>query len=132
MKQAILALALLSASSLTAAQAAAKFEAVVLPSGAKASNALFRIEVATGTVVSLWGVGATQFVPSTTAAPLPAGEYHLYKSENATPDGTVYWSLYRMEVNTGRVWNLTGGGDQPYTWIEPTSTAAPVMPPAAK
>ena len=109
--------------------AAAKFEAIALPNSAKVSAALFRIEVATGTVVSVWGNGSTQFFPSADKAPLPQGEYHLYNIVNPQTDGTVFWSIYRMEANSGRVWNLVGGGDQPYVWVEVTSMAPP---PAAK
>ena len=109
--------------------AAAKFEAITLPNSSKVSAALFRIEVATGTVVSEWGNGSTQFFPSADKAPLPAGEYHLYSIVNPQADGSVYWSIYRMEANSGRVWNLVGGGDQPYVWVEATGMAAA---PAAK
>lgn len=112
--------------------AAAKFEAIALPNSAKASAALFRIEVATGMVVSVWGNGSTQFFPSADKAPLPAGDYHLYSIVNPQADGAVYWSLYRMESNSGRMWNLVGGGDQPYVWVEASSMAPPVTPPAAK
>lgn len=127
-----LSLSLISFVLVSTAGAAAKFEVVTLPSSAKANAALFRIEVATGKVVSLWGNGNTQFIPSADKAPIPPGEYHLYDSVDPQADGTVYWSLYRMESNSGRVWNLVGGGDQPYVWVEPTSVAAPVTPPAAK
>jgi len=108
--------------------AAAKFEAIALPNSAKSNAALFRIEVATGSVVSLWGNGSSQFFPSADKAPLPPGEYHLYSIVNPQADGTVYWSIYRMEAGSGRVWNLVGGGDQPFSWVEATSMAAP--PPA--
>ena len=63
---------------------------------------------------------------------MPAGEYHLYSIVNPQADGTVYWSLYRMESNGGRVWNLVGGGDQPYVWVEVTGMAAAPVAPAAK
>jgi hypothetical protein len=112
--------------------AAAKFEAVMVPNSPKSNPAFFRIEVATGKVVSLWGYGTTSFVPTVDTTALPPGEYHLYGINGPQTDGTVYYSVDRMEVNSGRVWNLTGGGDVPFTWIEVTSTAAPVTPPAAK
>ena len=112
--------------------AAAKFEAIALPNSAKVNAALFRIEVATGAVVSVWGNGSTQFFPSADKTPLPAGEYHLYSIVNSQADGTVYWSIYRMESNSGRMWNLVGGGDQPYVWVEVTAMAAPAAAPAAK
>ena len=110
------------------ASAAAKYEAIALPNSAKANAALFRIEVATGTVVSVWGLGTTQFAPSADKAPVPPGDYHLYSVDNPQSDGTVFWALYRMDANTGRVWNLTGGGETPYIWVEVTGVAPPAAP----
>jgi hypothetical protein len=118
MKHAFLALALLSASSITAAEAAAKFEGAMLPNSGKSNPAFFRIEVATGKVVSVWGYGVTQFMATAEKAPLPAGEYHLFAVSNPQTDGTVFWSMDRLEANTGRTWNLTGGGNDPFVWVE--------------
>jgi len=63
---------------------------------------------------------------------LPPGEYHLYSTTNPQADGSVFWSIYRLEANSGRVWNLVGGGDQPYVWVEAATMAPPPSPPAAK
>lgn len=112
--------------------AAAKFEAIALPNSAKVNAALFRIDVATGAVVSVWGNGSTQFFSSAEKAPVPPGEYHLYSIVNTQPDGGVFWSIYRMEANSGRMWNLVGGGDIPYVWVEAATLAVPAAAPAAK
>ena len=132
MTRMFLVLSILSVAFAPPAFAAAKFEAVMLPNSPKSNPAFFRIEVATGKVVSLWGYGSTAFIPTADTAALPPGEYHLYSTNGPQPDGTVYYSLDRMEVNSGRVWNLTGGGETPFVWVEATSIAAPVTPPAAK
>jgi hypothetical protein len=101
-----------------AAQAAAKFEAVTLPGSPKMNPAFFRIEIATGRVVSVWSAGTTAFMAAADPAPLPSGEYHLYASNEIQPDGTVFWELVRMEAGSGRTWTLTGGGAAPFTWVE--------------
>ncbi len=113
----ISALFLLSSGLACAAEAAAKYEAVTIAGSPNVNAALFRIEVATGKVVQVWG-GAAAYGPTTDSAPLPPGDYHLYVSSNPQPDGTVPWSMSRIESNSGRTWSLTGGGSAPYVWVE--------------
>jgi hypothetical protein len=79
---------------------------------------LFRIEIATGKVVQVWGAGTPNYGPTTDNAPLPAGDYHLYVASNPQSDGTVPWSMARIDLNTGRTWTLTGGGNAPFVWVE--------------
>ena len=113
-----LILSLLSAGTVSTASAAQKFEGVMLPSAAKSNAAFFRIEVATGKVVSVWGYGTGQFLATIDKAPLPAGEYHIFVISNPQPDGSVYWALDRLEANRGRTWNLSGGGTDPMVWVD--------------
>ena len=54
----------------------------------------------------------------TDSAALPAGEYHLYPSSTANIDGSITWTLNRMDVATGRSWVATGGGNAPLVWNE--------------
>jgi hypothetical protein len=108
---------LLSSISASAAYAADKFEAVTVPGSEKNNAAFFRIEVATGKVVSDWGAGNQTFATTTDTTPLPPGEYHLYVSTNPQVDGVTTWNMDRMEANTGHVWSLTGGGSTPYFWV---------------
>lgn len=111
-------LALIAALSLLAiggAQAAAKYEGATVPGTAKSNAAFFRIEVATGKVVQVWGSG-TQFAPVVDSAPLPAGDYHLYPTSTPAIDGSVVWTMERMDSNTGRSWLATGGGNTPLSW----------------
>jgi hypothetical protein len=100
------------------AEAAAKFESAAVPGSPKMNPAFFRIEVATGRVVTVWGAGSTPFLTTAEPAPLPAGDYHLTATNAEQPDGTVYWELVRMESGSGRTWTLTGGGTAPFAWVE--------------
>ncbi len=113
-----LALFVLSAGFVLPAQAAAKFETATLPGSPKMNAAFFRIEVATGRVVTVWGAGSTPFLTTAEPAPLPMGEYHLHSSHDVQADGTVFWELIRMEASSGRTWTLIGGGTAPFTWVE--------------
>jgi hypothetical protein len=113
-------LALIAALSLIAmgsAQAAAKYEGATVPGTAKSNAAFFRIEVATGKVVQAWGSG-TVFAPVVDSAPIPAGDYHLYPAATPAIDGSVVWTMERMDSNSGRSWLATGGGNVPLTWSE--------------
>jgi len=102
----------------TGAAEAARFEAATLPGSPKMNPAFFRIEIATGRVVTVWGAGTASLMTTAEPAPLPAGEYHLYASNDIQPDGTVFWELVRMEAGSGRTWTLTGGGTAPFAWVE--------------
>ena len=69
----ITALFLLSSGLASVAEAAPKYEAVTIAGSPKVAAALFRIEIATGKVVQIWG-SATTFGPTTDSAPLPPGD----------------------------------------------------------
>jgi hypothetical protein len=109
-------LLLFSSAVVGAANAAAKFEGVSIPGTSTINSGFFQINVATGEVSSVWGSTTTTFTVVKEAAPLPAGEYHLYVVSNPQADGNNYWLLTRMDANTGHVWSLIGGGGAPYSW----------------
>ena len=113
----LVALLLLSSAAGTA-NAAAKFEGVSIPGTATAASGFFQINVATGQVGSVWGNTTATLTPVKEPAPLPAGEYHLYVVPNPQADGNVYWMVNRMEVNSGRLWSLAGGGAPGYVWTD--------------
>jgi hypothetical protein len=119
MKKLIL-IAAVSLLAMGGAQAAAKFEGATVPGTAKSNAAFFRIEVATGKVVQVWGSG-TQFAPVVDSGPIPAGDYHLYPTSTPAIDGSVVWTMERMDSNSGRSWVATGGGNVPLTWNEITN-----------
>jgi hypothetical protein len=101
-----------------AAKAADAFEFVTVPGAtAEASRGLFRINVASGQVVTAWG-GAKTYVATIDPAPLPAGEYHLRIT--LTLDQKGGWNMERFDSKTGRTWSLNGGGNAPFTWSEIT------------
>ncbi len=115
----ILAAAALTFAGAEAARAAGAFEVVTVPPATgDASSGLFRINVATGQVVTVWGSTKT-YSPTVDAAPLPAGDYHLYLSE--TLDGKGVWNMDRVDSQSGRIWSLSGGGGAPYVWTEITA-----------
>ncbi len=93
------------------------YEVVVIPGSPSVNAGYFRVTVASGQVVDGWG-SATQLaaIPDT---PIPAGRYHLYGySQPAAADGSVNWGLIRVDLNSGRMWVVTGGGNVPLTWQE--------------
>ena len=110
------ALFLFSSAALGTANAATKFEGVSIPGTSTVASGFFQINVATGEVSSVWGSTTTTFTVVKEAAPLPAGEYHLYVLPNPQADGNDYWMLTRMDANTGHAWSLVGGGNTPYSW----------------
>ncbi len=88
----------------TPAFAAHAYEMTVIPATAALTFNVYRIDTATGSVVSSNGVG---YVKTSDPTPLPQGDYHLRYAQSF--DGKSYW-LYRMDSQTGRTWNLTGPG----------------------
>jgi hypothetical protein len=114
----LIALTLLSITSVETASAAAKFEGASIPGTSKANSGFFRINVATGQVEAVWGNTTATFTAIKDTAPVPAGEYHLYVAPDPQADGNCYWMLNRMDANTGHVWSLAGGGDAPYSWTD--------------
>jgi hypothetical protein len=98
------------------AKAADAYEIVLVPpSTSAASIGLFRIAVATGQVVTAWGNSTTySAIPDSNT--LPAGEYHLHVGETLDRQGG--YSIYRIDVASGRVWFLVGGGGTPFSWTE--------------
>lgn len=83
--------------------AAPAYEMIAVAPPAGGDPTFFRIDVATGQVMSFVG---TQFAPTTDAAPLPQGDYHLHMTEPA--DEKSYW-LERMDSQSGRTWFLING-----------------------
>ena len=112
----IVAFFLFSCAAVGTATAATKFEAVSIPGTSTTASGFFEINVATGEVSSVWGSTSTTLTAVKEAAPLPAGDYHLYIVPNPQTDGNDYWMLNRMDANTGHVWSLIGGGSTPYSW----------------
>jgi hypothetical protein len=110
------ALFLFSSVAVGTANAATKFEGVSIPGTSTVTSGFFQINVATGEVSSVWGSTTTTFTVVKEAAPLPAGEYHLYVAPNPQADGNNYWMLTRLDANTGHVWSLIGGGGTAYSW----------------
>jgi hypothetical protein len=97
-----------------AAFAAPAYELVVVPPTTTANlPTFFRINVASGQVVSQSGL---QFVVTTDSAALPAGNYHLYRTESLDRKGA--WDMDRMDSQSGRAWSLSGGGGSPFVWSE--------------
>jgi hypothetical protein len=78
------------------------YEMTIVPATAAASFNLYRIDTATGSVVSSNGAAYFQ-IPDPT--PLPQGDYHLRYAQSV--DGKTFW-LYRMDSQTGRTWSLNG------------------------
>jgi hypothetical protein len=85
----------------SAAFAVASYEMVILPPPVGGAPQFYRIDVATGQVMS---VGTALVL--TKDASLPQGSYHLYQV--ASPDAKSYW-VYRMDSQSGRVWFLQNG-----------------------
>lgn len=97
---------------------AATFEGTYLRGSATGGFEFFRIDVATGQVLTVNG-GAATITPIPDATALPAGDYHLYlASDPANAQNVVSWGLMRLDSKSGRVWSLLGGGATPFTWIE--------------
>jgi len=94
----------------------AAYEVVEVPTGGNYGRGLFRINIATGQVVTAWQSGNFSAIPEPT--PLPAGNYHLYMT--VSWDGKGAWTLDRVESQTGRSWYLVGGGGSPFAWVEIT------------
>jgi len=104
-----------------AARADGPFElTVVQPATADSSPGVFRVNVATGQVVAVWGWGtsATAFSATVDAAPLPPGDYHLHLVE--TLDNKGGWEVIRFDTKSGRTWSMSGGGGNPFIWTEAT------------
>jgi hypothetical protein len=112
------ALVLISTAVVGAANAAAKFEGVSIGGTQTVTSGFFQINVTTGQVSVLWSNANTTLTPVKDAAPLPAGEYHLYVAPNPQADGNTYWMLNRMDANTGHLWSLSGGGNTPLSWSD--------------
>jgi hypothetical protein len=96
---------------------AANFESVVLVGTPASPVALFRINVATGQVATVWG-GGGQFASLPDSSALPPGDYHLQEASWVAVDGKVSWAVYRVDGKSGRSWALSGGGAQPFVWNE--------------
>ncbi len=106
-----------------AAKAAGAYEvAIVPPATGDISPGVFRINVATGQVMTVWGTAKT-FSTTVDSAPLPPGDYHLYVIESL--DGKGVWNMDRFDAQSGRTWSLSGGGDAPFTWTEVTTPPTP-------
>jgi hypothetical protein len=102
-----------------AALAADAYEFVtVKPPTSDTSLGIFRINVATGQVVTAWGNPQNYTVIADTPA-LPAGQYHLRVPETLDQKGN--WYLIRFDSQSGRFWLAVGGGSAPYTWSEITA-----------
>lgn len=99
-----------------AADAQAHYEAVAVEGTPTYPSGLFRINIATGQTFT--ATSATQFAPVVDSAPIPAGEYHLLRTQDITPDGKVFWTLSRIDVVSGRTWIAVGGGGAPLSWSE--------------
>jgi hypothetical protein len=99
-----------------AAFATPAYEITALPSASTPGGPTwFRVKVATGQVATYYS--GTKFVPVSEPASLPAGDYHLHLV--LTLDGKGNWWLMRMDSQSGRVWQLSGGGaTAPLAWTE--------------
>jgi hypothetical protein len=96
--------------------AAPAYEIVIVPpTTTVVGPTFFRINVASGQVVYQSG---TQFVVTPDSAALPAGNYHLYRTESLDRKGA--WYMDRMDSESGRTWSLSGGGSSPFVWTEIT------------
>src|ERR1700722_45432 len=101
---------------LAPARAADAYEIVMVrPASADIALGIFRVNVATGQVVTAWGYVKT-YTATVDTTPLPAGEYHLHLSESLDQKGD--WYLYRIDSISGRIWVAVGGGNAPFTWNE--------------
>jgi hypothetical protein len=101
------------------AHAADAFEVVTVSAATpEAPRALFRINVASGQVVTSWGNSKT-YALTTDPVALPEGDYHLRLSMVLDQKGG--WNLDRFDAKTGRLWSLSGGGSAPFTWNEITA-----------
>lgn len=101
------------------AKAADAYELVtVRPATGDISLGIFRINVATGQVVTAWG-NPKNYTATVDPAPLPAGDYHLRAAETLDQKGT--WYLVRFDAKSGRFWIASGGGNVPFTWSEITA-----------
>src|SRR5271154_509655 len=94
----IVATSLLVVAGVTPASAASAYEMAVAPAAPGVGPSYFRINVASGQVVTV----GTAMAPMTDSAPLPQGEYHLYLAG----DARSYW-LYRMDSQSGRIWFIS-------------------------
>jgi hypothetical protein len=114
-----LALAIGLAAAAPSAAFAANFEVVYVPGTPQVSFTVFRIEVATGQVLS-GAAGTPNYTAISDSPALPPGDYHLYLADilPPIPAGAIDWGLIRMDGKTGRTWSLTGGGPAPFKWIE--------------
>jgi hypothetical protein len=100
--------------------AASTYEISAIPSASLAAGfpTWFRVNVATGQVMSYYS--GTKFTPVNEPVPPPPGEYHLHLS--LTLDGKGTWWVMRMDSRSGRVWQLAGGGNNaPLAWTEITA-----------
>lgn len=116
-----LAAASLVLGGVNAAEADGPFElTVVQPATADSSPGIFRVDVATGQVVYVWGWGtsAATFAATADSAPLPPGDYHLRLVE--TLDSKGGWEIIRFDTKSGRTWSMSGGGGNPFVWTEAT------------
>jgi hypothetical protein len=87
----------------------------VSPASGDVALGIFRINVATGQVVSAWGSPETYTVIAD-PSPLPIGQYHLRVGE--TLDQKGIWYLIRFDSQSGRFWVANRGGKAPFTWSE--------------
>ena len=121
----------------TAAQADGPYEMVVVrPATTDGPPGIFRVNVASGEVMGVWGWGtsATAYQAVAEAAPLPGGQYHLRVVESLDNKGG--WEVLRFDAQSGRTWSLSGGGGNPFIWTEavapggptPAATLTPMAP----
>ena len=98
----MLAMAAVLAVAAPAAASAANYEGVFIPGSAQLSGSFFRVNVASGQVAVATGAPANYTIVAE-AAPLPAGDYHLFLAmQPETPDGKVWWSITRMDGKSGQ------------------------------
>lgn len=105
----------------TPAPDTAAYQAAVVPGSGSANSGYFRINISTGQVVSAWGNSSTATPIADT--PLPPGQYHIYPySQPAAADGSVSWGMMRVDLVSGRMRFLNGGGNNnPFVWVEITA-----------
>jgi len=102
------------------AKAESSYEVVLVPPPtADGAPGIFRVNVATGQVDTVWGWGplATAFSTVPESAALPAGEYHIRVLESLDNKGG--WEIIRFDGKTGRTWSMSGGSSSGgYIWTE--------------
>ena len=102
------------------AKAESSYEVVLVrPATADGTPGIFRVNVATGQVDTVWGWGplATAFSTVPESAALPAGEYHIRVLESLDNKGG--WEVVRFDSKSGRTWSLSGGASSGgYIWTE--------------